>query len=168
MADLRTDVAQAIADGFTFLVFLTAVDELGRDGGFRVVVLLERPGDGERRECSHLTSREEPSAPRIDDLLPGAQWLQRQVHDFFGITFDDADQRPLIHHGQGHPLRKDYLLKPRAETSWPGALEPGSAAPSGRKLLPVGVPDPAIVENPAATKEDVALSATGTRVRIRR
>ena len=168
MADLRTDVAQAIADGFTFLVFLTAVDELGRDGGFRVVVLLERPGDGERRECSHSTSREEPSAPRIDDLLPGAQWLQRQVHDFFGITFDDADQRPLIHHSQGHPLRKDCLLEPRAETSWPGALEPGSAAPSGRKLLPVGVPDPAIVENPAATKEDVALSATGTRVRVRR
>lgn len=168
MADLRTDVEEAIAEGFTFLVFLTAVDELGRDGGFRVVVMLERPDDGARREFSHTTSREDASAPRIDDMLPGAAWLQRQVHDFFGITFGDADQPALIHHGQGHPLRKDFLLEPRAETSWPGALEPGSAAPSGRKLLPVGVPDPAIVDNPAATPEDVALSATGTRVRIRR
>ncbi|WP_297749235.1 NADH-quinone oxidoreductase subunit C [uncultured Tessaracoccus sp.] len=168
MAEFRESVQHAIDDGFTFLLFLTAVDELGRDGGFRVVAMLERPSDGERRECSHSTSRDEPTAPRIDDLLPGAGWLQRQVHDMFGITFDGADNAPLIHHGEGHPLRKEFLLPERGETSWPGALEPGSASPSRRSLLPVGVPDPAVAENPAATAEDVALSATGTRVRVRR
>lgn len=170
MADsgYRAEAEQALADGFTFLTFLTAVDELGRGGGYRVILRLERPQDGSRCEIAHHVSRDDPTAPRVDDLWAGASWLQRQVHDMFGIRFPGADDAPLIHHGDGHPLRKEHLLEPRSAVSWPGALEPGQAAPSGRKLLPVGVPDPAVVDNPAATDEDIALSATGTRVRVRR
>lgn len=168
MADYRAQVEQARAEGFTFLLFLTAVDELGQAGGLRVVLMLERPDDGEQREMSYATSRDRPEAPSIADLFPGAAWLQRQVHDFFGIHFDDACDRPLVYHGQGHPLRKEFLLSPRSETPWPGALEPGTSAPSGRRLLPVGVPDAGVANNPAATAEDIALSATGTRVRVRR
>ena len=67
-------------------------------------------------------------------------------------------------------FRKDVLLAPRQETRWPGALEPGEsdASPSRRKLVPPGVPDPAVVADPASTPADIALSATGTRVRGRR
>lgn len=168
MADLRAQTEAAHAEGFDLLVFLTAVDELGRDGGFRVVVVLERSTDGEQRTLHHHVDREDPVAPRIDDLYPAAVWLQRQAHDYFGIRFGDADHRPLIHHGEGHPLRKEFLLAPRSETPWPGALEPGQNSPSGRKLLPVGVPDPTLAADPEATEADVALSATGTRVRGRR
>lgn len=167
MADYRRQAEEAKADGFTFLVFLTAVDELGRDGGFSVHLMVERPDDGARRTITHSVGREDAWAPAVDDLWAGAGWLQRQVSDLFGIRFPGADDRPLIYSGGDHPLRKDVLLQPRGAISWPGALEPGKAAPSGRKLLPVGVPDPAVVENPAATAEDIALSATGTRVRMR-
>ena len=46
---------------------------------------------------------------------------------------------------EGHPLRKDFVLAARAAKAWPGAKEPGesgSGAPSRRKMLPPGVPDP--------------------------
>lgn len=173
MADYRAAAEQALADGFTFPVHLTAVDELGRDGGFRVVLLLERPDDRARRVVETLVPREQPVAPGVEDLWPGATWLQRHVHECFGVQFvrpdgTPCDDAPLIWHGRGHPLRKEYLLQPRSDVPWPGALEPGQSAPSGRKLLPVGVPDPAVKDNPAATDEDIALSATGTRVRARR
>lgn len=170
MADFRRDAELALAEGYTFLLHLTAVDEIGRSESIRVLALLERPGDGERRTLSALVPRDGGAAPRIDDLYPAAAWLQRQVHDLFGVTFEGADNRPLIHHGDGAPLRKDVLLEPRTAVAWPGALEPGEseAAPGRRKLLPVGVPDPAVAADPHATPEDVALSATGTRVRGRR
>lgn len=170
MADYRAQVEQALADGFSFLLHMTAVDELGRSDHIRVVVLLERPSDGERAHITTLAGRDGGVVARIDDLFPGAAWLQRQIHDLFGIRFDGADDRPLIHHGDGHPLRKEFLLEPRASTPWPGALEPGEseASPSRRALLPVGVPDPELAVDPDATAEEIALSATGTRVRRRR
>ncbi|NLE96744.1 MAG: NADH-quinone oxidoreductase subunit C [Propionibacterium sp.] len=168
MADFRADIEAAHAEGFTFLIHLTAIDELGRSDDFRLLALLERTADGARRDVSTLVGRDDAVAPRIDDLYPAASWLQRQIHDLFGITFDGADGRPLIHHGDGWPLRKEFLLEPRAETPWPGALEPGESSPGGRKLLPVGVPDPAVVADQESTDADIALSATGTRVRGRR
>ena len=63
--------------------------------------------------------------------------------------------------------RKDVLLVDQPSTPWPGALEPGEsgASPSRRKLVPPGVPDPAVLADPDATAADVALSATGARVR---
>ncbi|WP_296137883.1 NADH-quinone oxidoreductase subunit C [uncultured Tessaracoccus sp.] len=168
MGELRDGALAARDEGFTFPTFLTAVDELGRDGGFRVVLVLERPEDRERRVVVEHLDRAAPETDRVDDLWPAAAWLQRQVHDLFGIRFRGADLDPLIHHGDGHPLRKEALLAPRRETPWPGALEPGSASPSGRRLLPVGVPDPTVAEDPDASPADVALSATGTRTRRRR
>ena len=64
-------------------------------------------------------------------------------------------------------MRKDVLLGQRQSTTWPGALEPGEsgASPSRRKLVPPGVPDPAVLADPEASAADVALSATGARVR---
>ena len=170
MSEYRERIEAARADGFTFLKFLTAVDDLGASDGIRVVAMLENPSDGTTFEADFLADRADAVAPRIDDLFPGAAWLQRQVHDLFGVRFVDADDRPLIHHGEGWPLRKEFLLEPRLERHWPGALEPGQAqaAPGRRKLLPVGVPDAALVEDPEATEKDIALSATGTRIRGRR
>lgn len=170
MADFHADVLAARDEGFTFLVHLTAVDELGKSDEFRVVCRLESPETGERREIVATTPRADAEVPGIHDVFPGAEWLQRQAHDLFGIRFTGCDLSPVHHHGPGHPLRKEHLLPERGSTSWPGALEPGESrsAPGRRKLLPVGVPDPAVAEDPEATDEEVALSASGTRVRRRR
>ncbi|MEZ5087650.1 MAG: NADH-quinone oxidoreductase subunit C [Tessaracoccus sp.] len=164
----REHVAQAKSAGYTFLNNLTAVDEIA-DDKLRVLLRLENPVDGAVLDVATELDRDDPHLDGITGIFPGASWLQRQAHDFFGIAFVGDDQRPLIVHDGSTPLRKDALLSPRVEKRWPGALEPGesTASPSRRKLLPAGVPDPAVLDDPEATPADIALSATGTRVRRR-
>lgn len=138
----RGAVADAVAGGHTFLANLTAVDEVGRHDHIRVLLRLLDPDTGADLTFETLADRDDASIPDIADLLPGAAWLQRQVHDLFGVAFEGGDNRPLIHHAGGAPLRKDVLLEERQIRPWPGALEPGQSAPGARKLVPPGVPDP--------------------------
>ncbi len=47
----------------------------------------------------------------ICDIFHGAGWLEREVHDFFGIGFSgNPDLRPLLlpEDADYHPLRKDF------------------------------------------------------------
>lgn len=166
----RAEAEAALAEGYTFLLNLTAVDEVGRSDHIRVLLRLLDSKTGGERTIDTLAERDDPHVADLADLFPGAAFLQRQVHDFFGVEFDGGDNRPLIHHGGGAPLRKDVLLTGRLETAWPGALEPGEsgASPSRRKLVPPGVPDPAVLADPDSSPADVALSATGARVRRQR
>ncbi|QNP56192.1 NADH-quinone oxidoreductase subunit C [Tessaracoccus defluvii] len=170
LADWHAEVEAARAAGATFLADLAAVDEVGVSDHIRVVISLLDPDSGARAELETLVDRDGGEIADVSDLFPGAAWLQRQIHDLFAIGIADGDNRPLIIHGPPGVLRKDVLLAPRQETRWPGALEPGEsdASPSRRKLVPPGVPDPAVVADPASTPADIALSATGTRVRGRR
>ena len=51
------------------------------------------------------------SPPSICDIFGGAGWLEREVHDFFGISFSgNPDMRPLLlpEDADYHPLRKDF------------------------------------------------------------
>jgi NADH-quinone oxidoreductase subunit C len=75
----------------------------------------------------------------------------------------------------GTPLRKDEVLAARTGLDWPGAKEPGEsdAAPNRRRMVPPGVPEPAIwgdrdASQQAADPAEVAESAVGGRVRRRR
>jgi NADH-quinone oxidoreductase subunit C len=58
----------------------------------------------------------EPEADSLASLWPGANWLEREVWDMFGIVFHGHPslKRILMYDGfEGHPLRKDYPLKKR-------------------------------------------------------
>jgi NADH-quinone oxidoreductase subunit C len=55
---------------------------------------------------------EEP-LPSVTQIYEGANWLEREVWDLFGIFFTDHQdlRRILTDYGfQGHPLRKDFPL----------------------------------------------------------
>jgi NADH-quinone oxidoreductase subunit C len=49
--------------------------------------------------------------PSICDIFRGAGWLEREVHDFFGISFSgNTDMRPLLlpEDADYYPLRKTF------------------------------------------------------------
>jgi NADH-quinone oxidoreductase subunit C len=54
----------------------------------------------------------------VTDLWPGAEWLEREVFDMFGIRFrNHPDLRRILtwEAYPAHPLRKDYPLRGRGE-----------------------------------------------------
>lgn len=162
------DEVQACHDaGHGFLVHLTAVDQVGRADEIRILAWFDHPATQQRRGLATSVPREAATLDSIADIYPAAAWLERQVHDFFAVSFDGADMRPLLNHQGGAPLRKDFLLAPRLETPWPGALEPGEAdaSPSRRRIVPPGVPEAEVRADPGASAARVAMSAAGMRVR---
>lgn len=55
--------------------------------------------------------RENPEVPTISQVFPGADWHERETHDFFGIRFaGHPDLSPFLlpEDADYHPLRKDF------------------------------------------------------------
>jgi NADH-quinone oxidoreductase subunit C len=55
--------------------------------------------------------RDNPELPTISGVFPGANWHERETHDFFGIKFaGHPDLTPLLlpEDATYHPLRKDF------------------------------------------------------------
>ena len=166
------------ADGFDYFDWLGCVDEIGRQDCLRVVIVVRNVGQG--AELRMLSCSLPRSAPRIDTVsgvFAGAAWHEREVAELFGVEFIGGDHRRLLlsPEFEGTPLRKDEVLAARTGMSWPGAKEPGEseASPSRRRLVPPGVPDPAVwgdrdAAQPPADPAEVAESAVGGRVRRRR
>ena len=111
-------------DGFDQLIDLTAVDFLtyrGRrelpagiaPGRFEVVVSLLNHARRERIRIRVQVDGDEPQVPSLFDLYPGAENLEREVFDMFGIDFEghpDMSRVLMPEDWEGHPLRKDYAV----------------------------------------------------------
>jgi len=108
---LKTIQTLKAAFNFNLLIDLTAVD----DGDLRVVVHLYSLKDNIRVRVSSKVG-EDLTMPSIVPLFKGANWLEREVFDLFGIKFDGHPnlKRILLWEGfPGHPLRKSYPLRKR-------------------------------------------------------
>jgi NADH-quinone oxidoreductase subunit C len=166
------------ADGFDYFDWLGCVDEIGRQDCLRVVLVIRNVGQGaELRMLSCSLPRSAPRLDTVSSVFAGAAWHEREVAELFGVEFIGGDHRRLLlsPEFEGTPLRKDEVLAARTGMSWPGAKEPGEseASPSRRRLVPPGVPDPAVggdrdAAQPPADPTEVAESAVGSRVRRRR
>lgn len=66
---------------------------------------------GERVSVRTRIPRDNPEVATISTLHPGANWHERETHDFFGVTFTGhPDLTPLLlpEDADFHPLRKDF------------------------------------------------------------
>jgi NADH-quinone oxidoreductase subunit C len=57
--------------------------------------------------------RDNPEVPSIQQVFPGANWHERETHDFFGIKFlGHPNLTPFLlpEDATYHPLRKDFSL----------------------------------------------------------
>jgi NADH-quinone oxidoreductase subunit C len=176
--DWLTAVEACKADGFDYFDWLGCVDEIGRQNCLRIVLVVRNMGQrAEPRMLSCLLPRDDPRLDTVSGVFAGAAWHEREAAELFGVEFIGGDHRRLLLNPEfeGTPLRKDEVLAARTGMSWPGAKEPGEteASPSRRRLVPPGVPDPAVwgdrdASQPAADPAEVAESAVGGRVRRRR
>lgn len=106
---------------FEMLVDLTAVDYYRRKTPrFEVVYHLLSLSQNRRLRVKTPVPEDDPVVPTVVPLWKGANWLEREVYDLFGIRFEGHPdlKRILLWEGyEGHPLRKDYPL--RAEPPLP-------------------------------------------------
>ncbi len=109
------------ACGFDMLAELTAVDYLhypeARDR-FGVVYVLLNTTTGERVCVKAYLNEPDLSVPSAFPLWKGADWLEREVFDMYGIVFEGhPDLRRILMPEEftAYPLRKDYPLRGRGE-----------------------------------------------------
>ena len=101
---------------FDFLTDVTAVDmlRLRAEPRFDVVALLYSLPNRVRVRLKAGCNDGEP-VPSLTPLWNGANWLEREVYDMFGIVFEGHPnlKRMLLADDwdEGHPLRKDYPLR---------------------------------------------------------
>ena len=94
---------------------ITAVDWMdSRDDRFEVVYQLLSISKLWRLTVKVAVSESNPEIPSIVSLWAGANFLEREVWDMFGIRFNGhPDLRRILMYEEfvGHPLRKDYPLQ---------------------------------------------------------
>ena len=107
--------------GFDLLVDVTCVDYLNyRDARdrFGLVYLLASTDSNERITVRVFLNEPDLTVPTMYDLWQGADWLEREVFDMFGIQFDGhPDLRRILMPEEftAFPLRKDYPMQGRGE-----------------------------------------------------
>jgi NADH-quinone oxidoreductase subunit C len=122
--DKVAEFAQALL-GLGFLIEdLTCVDASPE---LMVVYHFAHPDELCRVAGRVLADRERPEVPSIHGIFSGANWHEREAHDFFGIVFTGhPDLSPLILPEDSGDLRP--LRKAEADLKSLGAVIPEFAA----------------------------------------
>jgi len=107
--------------GFDLLVDITAVDLLEYPDArnrFRVIYALANTATAERLYLRTHLDLPNPALASVVPLWLGANWMEREVFDMFGIGFDGHPNLKRIlmpEEFTAFPLRKDYPLRGRGE-----------------------------------------------------
>jgi NADH-quinone oxidoreductase subunit C len=107
---------------YDYLVDITAVEF--RDAGQPLQVvwhLRSLPYRRFLRVKVELDPAAELAVPSVLPIYAAANWLEREVYDMFGVSFDGhPDLRRILmweQYKEGHPLRKDFPLRGRFSRS---------------------------------------------------
>jgi NADH-quinone oxidoreductase subunit C len=108
-SDRMTEAARIIDEAGYMLEAITGID-WPADGRMEIVYDFTHTGSGLRVTVRAFVPREEPELPTLSGVYPGADWHERETHDFFGVIFTGhPDMTPLLlpEDADFHPLRKD-------------------------------------------------------------
>lgn len=112
LAWLKTDPEQQ----FDYLTDVTAVEYRDPERPLEVVWQLRSlPRNADLRVKVALEKSAPLEVPSVCDLWTGADWLEREVYDMFGVVFTGhPDLRRILMwetYAEGHPLRKGFPLR---------------------------------------------------------
>jgi len=107
---------------YHYLVDLTAVEYRDRERQLEVVYFLRAlHRQSDLRVKVELDPAGDLTVDSIVSLWAGADWLEREVYDMFGISFrGHPDLRRILMwetYSEGYPLRKDFPLRGRFSRS---------------------------------------------------
>jgi NADH-quinone oxidoreductase subunit C len=103
--------------GFDMLAELGGIDYLNYPNAtdrYCVVYGLTNTATGERVWVKAFANDPDPELPSVYDLWRGADWMEREVFDMYGVKFaGHPDPRRILmpHEFTAFPLRKDYPLR---------------------------------------------------------
>jgi NADH-quinone oxidoreductase subunit C len=108
----RVVAAAKELDGSGFAIdTITGVDWIS-EGQMEVVYDYFHPTRNLRVVVRTRVPRENSEVPTISTVFPGANWHERETHDFFGIRFlGHPNMTPFLlpEDATYHPLRKDFV-----------------------------------------------------------
>ena len=119
-------------------------DECGVDTGevMQVVYHLWSPTTSDwLRVIVDGLSREDPRVPSLTFMWKGAEWMEREAYDMFGITFEgNRDLRRIYMPPdyQSFPLRKDFYLADDAARSPGAGVRPMEQTHTPREIAATG------------------------------
>tara|TARA_Y100000590_G_C15522296_1_gene939844 strand:+ start:66 stop:662 length:597 start_codon:yes stop_codon:yes gene_type:complete len=105
---------------FKQLIDITAVDYPAKEKRFKIIYLL-LSHENNLRIVVNTYIDEKIKVPSITKIFPSANWMEREVFDMYGISFNEHPdlRRILTDYGfNGYPLRKDFPLTGHSEVRY--------------------------------------------------
>lgn len=110
LSSIKTDESMQ----FIYLTDITAVHYPEREKPFAVVYHVHSLVHNVRIRVKVFLEKENPSIPTATVLWNGANWMERETYDFFGINFEGhPDLRRILNMDDlgVFPMRKEYPLE---------------------------------------------------------
>ena len=132
---LRAAAAHCREDGklqYNFLTDATCVDRYPAEPRFELNYHLVSISRREKVRLRVWVGGNDPVVDSLVSVWPGANWLEREIFDLFGIHFTghpDLRRNLLPDDWEGHPLRRDYPVEGYRDVPNTGELFRKSSTP---------------------------------------
>jgi NADH-quinone oxidoreductase subunit C len=116
--DILRWLKETPGEEYDYLVDVTAVEYRDAERPLEIVYFLRSLGRrADLRVKVELAKDQELAVASVVPLWQGANWLEREVYDMFGVAFPGhPDLRRILMwetYAEGYPLRKDFPLRGR-------------------------------------------------------
>lgn len=99
---------------FSYLTDITAVHYPGAEKAFTVVYHVHNMFENIRLRIKVFLDTDKPTIPTATGIWKGANWMERETYDYFGIQFEGhPDLRRILNMDDlgVFPMRKEYPLE---------------------------------------------------------